>query len=59
MEVTRTSLRAQRNQVPKQVRQGSQNTTKRWIWGRIKRARTPNSWRCSFREAPVIQAKKS
>ncbi len=28
MEVTRTSLRAQRNQVPKQVRQGAQTQQK-------------------------------
>ena len=38
MEVTRTSLRSQRNQAPKQVRQGGQ-TQQKGIWRRSKTAR--------------------
>jgi len=56
MEVTRTSLRAQRNQTPKQVRQGAQTQQKGGYGEELKQQlQTLGDVR---RESPVIQAKR-
>ena len=56
MEVTRTSLRAQRNQAPKQVRQGGQ-TQQKGGYGEELRAQLANIGDVK-REAPVITAQR-
>ena len=56
MEVTRTSLRAQRNQVPRQVRQGLQ-TQQKGGYGEEARQKLETLGDVR-RDAPVIQAKR-
>jgi len=56
MEVTRTSLRAQRNQVPKQVRQGAQ-TQQKGGYGEELKQQGQEIFNVRS-ERPVIQAKR-
>ena len=56
MEVTRTSLRAERNPIPKQVRQGEQTQQRGGYGEEVKqKLETLGDVR---RKAPVIQAKR-
>ena len=55
MEVTRTSLRSERNQVPKQVRQGGQTQQKGRFGEEVRQQQDIFNVRS---ERPVIQAKR-
>ena len=57
MEVTRTSLRAQRNQAPKQVRQGGQ-TQQKGGYGEELRQQLQTIGDVRRRESPIIKAKQ-